>query len=191
MNSTYVSAEPATSMYARSIENRGRSAIRKTLVALAAGVALSLALVSTGHADKPGTLGVGLGAGTIASGLSGKYYSANSIAFQANLGSFGGSRGDRFKNPGGVAASLDVLLERPAFVVTPVVTLEWNLGLGAGLGIRDDALGVAAAGVLGLEFNFVPVPIDLVLEYRPTLAILQDVDFEPIDLTGHLRFYFQ
>ena len=73
---------------------------------------------------------------------------------------------------------------------TEFFSLDWSFGLGAGVGVRDDNTGIAAAGVAGLEFNFTVIPIDLVLEYRPTLAIHPDVDLDLVDFSGHLRFYF-
>ena len=156
-------------------------------------VASALVLVpASAMAEKPGKVGVGLGAGTVSNGLSGKYYMSDKIAAQLIVGTFGaGGASERYKDLGGLGVGLDVLIENAALVKTPIFSLDWNYGVGAGLGIRNDTFGLAAAGVLGLELNFIPVPIDLVVEYRPTLAIQPDVDFEPVDFTVHLRYYFK
>lgn len=159
--------------------------MKTSLVSLVALVT-TLAWAAPAHADKPGTFGIGLGAGTVSNGLSGKYY-MGSFALQANLGLFGAGA-DRFGN-NGFAFSVDGLLEQNALFKNGVVSIDWNLGLGAGLGASDNAFVLAAAGVLGLEFNFIPVPIDFVVEYRPTLVITE-LDLNVIDFTGHLRYYF-
>jgi len=49
---------------------------------------------------------------------------------------------------------------------------------------------VAASGVVGLEFRIIPVPIDVVLEFRPGFLIVPDFDFDPVDFTAHIRYYF-
>lgn len=151
-----------------------------------------LAVATPARAERPihssGRFGIGLGGGTISNGLSAKYYMTAGTAIQANLGSYGNG-GDR-ADFGGFAASADFLLERGPLTTTGYFSLDWSFGLGAGVGVRDSNTGIAAAGVLGLELNFTVIPIDLVLEYRPTLGISPDVDFEPVDFSGHLRFYF-
>lgn len=159
--------------------------MKTSLVSLVALVT-TLAWAAPAHADKPGTFGIGIGAGTATNGLSGKYY-MGSFAIQANLGLYGVGA-DRFGN-NGFAVSVDGLLEQSALFKNGVVSIDWNLGLGGGLALSDDNFLLAAAGVIGLEFNFVPVPIDFVVEYRPTLVIT-GLDLNPIDFTGHLRFYF-
>jgi len=154
-----------------------------TLAALAALTTWS----SSAAAEKPGTLGIGLGAGTLSNGLSGKYY-MSSYALQANVGTFGNSS-DRFGG-NGFAVSVDALLEPGSLFSNDILSIDWNIGLGAGLGLNDSITSIAVAGVAGLEFNFKPIPIDLVLEYRPTLLVIEDVHFEPVDFSGHIRFYF-
>ena len=85
----------------------------------------------------------------------------------------------------------DGLYEMPILASTAVVDLGWNLGVGAGLGLADGGgFGLAASGVLGLELNFVPIPLDLVLEYRPELGIVPDVDIDVVGFSGHIRWYF-
>lgn len=161
----------------------------KHLVISVFTLAVAIGMSSSAWAEKPGTFGIGIGAGTISSGLSGKYYMP-SFAIQANVGTYGAA-GDRYGDFDGLAFSVDALLEQDALFQNDVVAIEWNLGIGGGLGLFDDTLALAAAGVIGLEFNFVPIPIDFVVEYRPTLLLSPDVHLEPIDFTGHLRFYFQ
>lgn len=145
----------------------------------------------------PGRFGLGIGSGTIANGLSAKYFAAKDHALQFNAGTFGGGgikhRWNRFH---GFGFSADYLFEMPTIATAGrAFDLGWNIGAGVGLGLddndtRDDFFALAASFVLGLEFNFIPVPLDIVLEFRPGLLIVPDVDFDPVDFTAHIRVYF-
>lgn len=148
-----------------------------------------------------GNVGIGLGAGTFATGFAIKYFPQPDFAIQGNLGWWRDRFvcNDRRCYGGGdsVAISADFLIERPTITGNKDVELAWNFGAGAGLGIEDDdrfnndddiALGVS--GVLGLELLINLIPIDLVIEYRPNLLVIPDVDIDLIDFGGHVRFYF-
>ena len=52
-----------------------------------------------------------------------------------------------------------------------------------------DAIKLGVNGVAGLEFNFNPVPIDLVIEYRPGIHIIPNVDPDLIGFGAHVRVY--
>ena len=168
---------------------------RAPLSALAFGVVLTLA--SAARADeggrRAGGFGLGLGSGTIANGLSMKYFMGGS-ALQGVVGVWGGGGVDqRFRHTGGLAVSADYLFEMPTLARSPYFTLDWSFGLGAGFGVEtfsNGSPGLAGSGVAGLEFNFTRIPLDVVIEYRPTLGILPDVHLHLIDFTAHVRFYF-
>jgi len=177
----------------------------RTRTALATLTLLSaLALAAPALAEPirtPGRFGLGLGSGTISNGLSAKYFVDKSNALQFNLGDFGGGGFDRrWRHFGGFGFGFDYLYEMPTLArAGNAFELAWNLGLGVGVGLddRDDGHGhgadhfaLAAAFVLGLEFNFIPVPIDIVLEFRPGLLLVPRVDFDAVDFTAQIRFYF-
>ena len=168
---------------------------KQSLIACAALAALALAATPAAADNKPihnaGRIGIGLGGGTIANGLSGKYYTGAKFAFQANLGTVGGRGGDRFKDNGGIAVSLDGLVENGPLTTTEHFSLDWSYGLGVGFGSHNDATAIAVAGVVGLELNLTVIPLDVVLEYRPQLGLDPDVEFDPVDFSGHIRFYFK
>ena len=91
-------------------------------------------------------------------------------AFQGVVGFWGGGGvGDRFSHAGGVAGSLDYLLEMPTIASNAYFNVAWSFGVGAGVGVptTNSSLGAAVSGVAGLEFNFMVVPIDFVVELRP------------------------
>ncbi len=138
-----------------------------------------------------GNFGIGLGSG-YASGLSGKYLLRESTAIQATLGTFGlfESRAD----VSGFALGADFLVEMPEFFRLSAVELAWNIGGGLGLSVFDsdfgDDLAISVQGVLGFEVNLVPIPLDIVIEYRPELQLVEDVEFDVFDLGAHVRYYF-
>lgn len=79
--------------------------------------------------------------------------------------------------------------------------LAWNLGAGLGIGFDSDKYehdkhsydnytAFAAAFVLGSEFNFIEMPLDIVIEYRPNFFLVPYVDIYPVGFTGHIRIYF-
>jgi len=139
---------------------------------------LSIVLVSLPQSAE--SLGIGVGSTTIASGLSLKQY-AGPTAFQLTAGCWGGCDG--------VAASLDFLVPMPAFANAQVLALAWNFGAGPAVGIGGGEVGIAGSFVLGLEVIFQPLPIDLVLEWRPAVHVLPDLDLEFVAFGGHLRIY--
>ena len=137
-----------------------------------------------------GKFGIGIGGGTGVSGVSMKYWLDSSQALQGVVGIWGLGRGH-----GGSVLGLngDYLWEGPSLFKNGVIDIGWNLGLGPFLGVglgEADAFWLGVNGVLGIEFNFVPVPIDITLEYRPGLSIFPDVDADLINFGGHIRYFF-
>ncbi len=113
-----------------------------------------------------------------------KHFLTKGTAVQGVVGAYGGWEG------GGLGLNADYLIERPPIASGEVIDLAWNFGAGAGVGIHDNSAAVAVSGVLGLEFAFVPAPIDLVIEYRPTLGVVPGIGVDLINATGHLRWFF-
>lgn len=134
------------------------------------------------------SFGIGLGGGTGVSGLSLKI--PGDVAIQATLGI----------DPYGLGIGIDGLLEQAEIASAPgVVGIAWNIGLGGtvllwdGPGKNDGNIGLGVSGIAGLEFNFdvLPaLPFDIVLEYRPSLFVIPNVDLDLIRFTGHIRVYF-
>jgi len=140
--------------------------------------------------------GLGIGMGTGASGLSGKFMMGPG-AIQAVVGFWGGDGGGDHSGPGrphldGVALSVDYLFEMPTLAKSEYFNLDWCFGLGGGVGVSTGggAPGVAAAGIAGLEFNFIRAPIDVAIEYRPSVGILPGPYIALIGFTAHVRVWF-
>jgi hypothetical protein len=158
---------------------------------------LAVILLAPSRADAFGTprqgFGIGIGSGTGATGLSGKFM-AGPGAFQGVIGVWGGhdSGPGHYAHIDGVALSLDYLFEMPTLTSSPYFNLDWSFGLGGGVGVGTGGgtPGVAAAGIAGLEFNFTRVPLDVVIEYRPVVVILSDPGIGLIGFSAHVRLWF-
>jgi len=145
-----------------------------------------------------GNIGVGIGTGTFASGLSLKYFPDSAFAVQGNIGLWrsrwwGKNNRDYYYGGGdSLAVSIDALFEQGVFAGKGDIDLARNFGLGGGLGLSyyNYSIGAAAAGILGLEILINVIPIDIVLEFRPTILIVPTVHFDLVDFTGHIRYYF-
>jgi len=147
-----------------------------------------------------GNFGIGLGSGTNAAPLSMKYFTSSRTSIQANVGWWrapllcnDGYR-DAYDDCGfyrdALGLSADFLFEGGPLVGNQDVSLGWEVGAGAGVGVGGDAVGVAAAFVTGLQLNIHALPLDVVAEYRPNVAIVPDVGVNLVDFTGHVRYYF-
>lgn len=152
---------------------------------------LCLALSAPAFAARPssGNFGVGLGGGTGTTGLSAKYYPSDSTAVQALVGIYGfGHSG------GGMSLAADYLFEMPALAESEVVNVGWNVGPGAWGGVYSggglSGAFIGASAVAGLEFLVQPLPIDVVLEYRPALLLVPDIAIDFVSFDAHIRYYF-
>jgi hypothetical protein len=136
--------------------------------------------------------GIGLGSGTGATGVSMKMM-AGPGAFQGVVGFWGSGDGyHQYSHIDGVAVSLDYLFEMPTLVSSPYFNIDWDFGLGGGVGIPTGGgkVGIGASGIAGLEFNFTRIPLDLALEYRPTVGLVPDPGLQLIGFTAHIRVWF-
>lgn len=153
-----------------------------------------------------GNFGIGLGVGTTAAPISLKYFLDSSTSIQGNVGWWKGGwwgcgrydRRDRYYNCGyysgnSLGVSADFLFEGGPLVGNESVSLDWEIGGGAGIGVgggRAENFGLAAAFVAGLQLNIHAIPLDLVAEYRPHIYIVPGFGINWVDFTGHVRYYF-
>lgn len=142
------------------------------LICLTLCACLGLARSAQAQVRTPGSIGLGVGGGTLARGLAAKYmYSANA-SVQGNLGIFG-TVDNRYGNT--LALGVDFLLEQDALVDQADFALAWNAGPGLSLGLSEgrnqDYWIAGVSGVLGLVFILKPIPIDVALEWRPSMFV--------------------
>ena len=72
---------------------------------------------------------------------------------------------------------------------------NWFAGVGARLAMWSYKAGgsdfaLAAAGQLGIEYNFKPVPIQLTLDIRPCFWLIPNTDFHWGDIALGIRYRF-
>jgi hypothetical protein len=137
-----------------------------------------------------GHWGVGLGGGTATSGLSGKLFVSDHSALQLVIGSAGYNHHKDFGDSA-LGLDLDWLHEgAPLFHEDLVLDVGWAIGFG-GWAWVGEPFWLGGNGVLSLQFEFIPVPVDFVLEYRPAVRVWDDFAVEFGNFGGHVRFYFQ
>ena len=147
--------------------------------------AASPSAFANGSPDKPASLGIGLGSGTGASGLSAKYVLTSTTALQANIGGWAVG----YLDYGGLAVSADYLLLRGPMASGGPVDVKWNLGLGVGVGLYENLSALSVAAVAGAEFILRQVPIDIVLEARPIFGVSPEAGFAVFRITFHVRYW--
>ena len=165
----------------------------RSLLSVLGAVALGLLCPTGALAGGPTgkTFGIGIGGGLAVTGLSGKYMMRDDFALQGVVGVLDVGRDDD-----SIGFSVDFLREMPDLFSEDGVALAWNFGVGGLLGIYEDDFGgdagvkAGVSGIVGLEFVVDPVPIDLVLEYRPSIIVVPSTDIEFIDFSAHIRFWF-
>ncbi len=170
-------------------------------VVIVVSVLLIAAPVSAQSAEgRPAGFGAGLGFGSFVTGVSLKKHDGDR-ALQGVIGCgwrWGyGRRGHRTRGSQcrGMGVSGDLLLSMPVITDEGSVILAWNVGGGASVGVWDhyyegDRLWLGGQFVAGLEFIFPGVPLDLVLEWRPSLLVIPTGDFWFGQAGFHVRYYF-
>ena len=66
--------------------------------------------------------------------------------------------------------------------------LRWFYGAGAYLGFQSGDTYLGPTGILGLDYKFANVPINLSLEWKPELDIIPDINFVPDAFAFSVRF---
>lgn len=110
---------------------------------------------------------------TLNNSITGKYFVTDRNAVEGML-----SFGSRF----GIGALLEI--HRPL----NVKGLNWMYGAGAFLGFQDKQTYLGPTGILGLDYKFDNVPINLSLDWKPELDIIPDINFVPDAFALSVRF---
>jgi len=172
---------------------------------IAALAFLALLLVpATGTAQGKGTggnFGLGLGKGTLASGITGKYYMSADTALQGHLGytpGWGWGRCERgpydydCRGYYGFGLNIDYMYTFSNLVEGGAGRLFASGGGGGAISSSGPFGGgaIAVNGVLELGFHFNEVPIELVADWRPFFAFGGAPLPGFFDFGFSARFYF-
>ena len=73
--------------------------------------------------------------------------------------------------------------------------LQWFYGAGAYLGFDSDKTHtdralMGAQGIIGLDYKFANLPLNLTLDWKPELNIIDNINFEPAAVGFTIRFTF-
>ncbi|GAB2807934.1 hypothetical protein [Ferruginibacter profundus] len=68
--------------------------------------------------------------------------------------------------------------------------LQWLIGFGGYVGFNNSTSNVGAAGIIGLDYKFSQVPLNLTLDWKPELNIISKVGFEAAGVGFSARFTF-
>ena len=146
---------------------------------------------------EPTHLGMGLGIGSLAYGLSAKYYIDSTGSIQGNMGIQ--PTQSRSRNGDIFAIGADYLFEFGAFASANDIDLA--IGIGPGVGFAVSTLGYAAFDVnacFSAQILFHELPVDFAVEYRPAIRLkssaLYDDPGRLVYTLGNfgvqLRYYF-
>lgn len=149
---------------------------RLLLIVFIAGIS-----VSSLHAqDYKLGLGIRLSSAspTLSNSVSAKYFFTESSAVDALI-SFGGSRF-------GIGGLYE--LHTP---LNATEGLKWYYGGGAYVGFQDHETYLGPTGVVGLDYKFTNVPLNLSLDWKPELDIIPRINFIPDAFALTARFTIQ
>ena len=110
---------------------------------------------------------------TLNNAVSGKYFVTDRSAVEGII-----SFGSRF----GLGGLLEI--HNPL----NIEGLRWVYGAGAYVGFEDKKTYLGPTGILGLDYKFADVPINLSLDWKPELDIIPDINFVPDAFALSVRF---
>jgi hypothetical protein len=110
---------------------------------------------------------------TLNNSITGKYFVTDRNAVEGIV-----SFGSRF----GMGALLE--LHRP----TNIEGVRWFYGAGAFVGFEDSKTYLGPTGIIGVDYKFPNVPINLSVDWKPELNFLPDINFVPDAFAFSVRF---
>ena len=103
-----------------------------------------------------------------------KYFTSETLALEALLS---------FSDP----LAVGILIEKHRPLSTE--GLQWFYGGGGYVGFGSNT-NVGGMGIIGLDYKFPNVPLNLSLDWKPELNIISDINFEPAAIGFSARFTF-
>jgi hypothetical protein len=110
---------------------------------------------------------------TLNNSVTGKYFVTDRSAVEGII-----SFGSRF----GLGALLEI--HKP----TNIEGLRWFYGAGGYVGFESGDTYLGPTGILGIDYKFINVPINLSLDWKPELDIIPDINFVPDAFALSVRF---
>lgn len=66
--------------------------------------------------------------------------------------------------------------------------LSWFYGGGAYVGFEDGSTYLGPTGIIGLDYKFANIPLNISLDWKPELDIIPDINFVPDAIALSVRF---
>ena len=74
--------------------------------------------------------------------------------------------------------------------ITSVEHLQWFAGAGAYAAYRSKTAFIGAAGIVGVDYKFQDIPLNISIDWKPELNIIESVGFEASGVGFSARFTF-
>ncbi len=74
--------------------------------------------------------------------------------------------------------------------VAAVEHLQWFAGVGAYAAYRTKTAFIGAAGIVGVDYKFPDIPLNISIDWKPELNIIETVGFEASGVGFSARFTF-
>lgn len=71
-----------------------------------------------------------------------------------------------------------------------VANLQWLIGGGGYVGWSNSTKSLGAAGIIGLDYKFPAIPLNLTLDWKPELNLVSAIGFEASGVGFSARFTF-
>lgn len=151
--------------------------MKKLILLLAVVLTFSLTTMAQNENSYKNAIGVRLGSTVpaIKSGITYKRFLANDNAFEGIL-----SFGD------GVGICGLYEIHKPL----STQNLQWLIGFGGYVGITNGDGKFGAAGIIGLDYKFNQIPLNITLDWKPELNIISKVGFRAEGVGFSARFTF-
>ena len=148
----------------------------KKLLAISFGLVLLVCYNSANAQEYRSALGIRLSSSpaVVNNSVSFKYFTSETVALEALL---------TFSDP--IAIGLLIEKHRPF----SAQGLQWFYGAGGYVGFGGNT-NVGGMGIIGLDYKFTNVPLNLSLDWKPELNIISDINFEPAAIGFSARFTF-
>lgn len=123
-------------------------------------------------------VGIRLGpnSAAITAGFTGKYFLNEKAAVEGIIG---------VNNGFGICGLYEL-----HFPIDAVNNLAWFAGAGGYVAFRSSTTFVGGAGIIGLDYKFDEIPLNLSLDWKPELNLISKVTFESSGIGLSARFTF-
>ncbi len=74
--------------------------------------------------------------------------------------------------------------------IASVENLQWFAGGGAFLGVRESRTLLGVAGIVGLDYKFPQIPLNISIDWKPELNLINDVGYDGAGVGLSARFTF-